>query len=264
MKDCFRRTTRAVLAAALLIWIPETGLCQKPSCAYDRSMPTLKSARTSFRITNYECAEMELKDLLSRDTLGPLDKADAHALLAAVYYAQERKEDEKRRMVVAEFRAVFTTYRDWRGTLDIKAPEFADMMEEARRQVEPGTPESSVPAYQATPAAPPGCPSSKAAWIGTAAFVGSATLFVIASSRASDRWDKYEQSVARPKDLYDSYESASHLKQWTGGLTIAGGVVAGYLWWKYFKGKSGCNDSGNYSGLRIYPSRCGVELTLVF
>jgi hypothetical protein len=105
-------------------------------CAYNRNQPTLENARLLFKITDYRCAEMELKDLLASDSLGLQTRADAHVLLAAVYYAKLRDEEEKESKVMAELVAAFKAFREWRGELDIKSEEFRSLLEKAKKKVD--------------------------------------------------------------------------------------------------------------------------------
>lgn len=139
MFSCIRMR-RAVAALTLLgfvqlVVLPQTAPAQTPECTYDKQNPSIENARYNFRITNYDCAELELNDLLAIDTVSLQTKADAHILLAAVYYAKVRNDDEKRSRVVEQFVAAFKAFRDWRGELDIKSPEFLAFMNEAKELV---------------------------------------------------------------------------------------------------------------------------------
>jgi len=57
-------------------------------------------------------------------------------LLAEVYYAKVRNDSEKRDKVMEQFVAAFKSYRDWRGELNIKSPEFMSLMKLAQDQVD--------------------------------------------------------------------------------------------------------------------------------
>ncbi len=126
----------ALLSFAQVLVLPQMVQAQTPECTYDKESPSLESARLNFRITNYDCAEMELNDLLADESLDLQAKADAHILLAAVYYAKVRDDKEKRSRVMEQFVAAFQSLRQWRGELDIKSPEFLALMKEAQELVD--------------------------------------------------------------------------------------------------------------------------------
>ena len=115
--------------------LPDLLAAQSVDCQYDRTKPSIDSARKNFKITNYVCAEKELKDLLAQESLSIEDKADAHVLLASVYYAMLRNDKNKKTKVTGQFVEAFKAYSAWRGDLDIRSPEFLAMMDEARELV---------------------------------------------------------------------------------------------------------------------------------
>lgn len=132
---------RAVAVVALACFLqagvlPSISSAQTPQCPYDRAKPTLESARISFKSLNYRCAEQELQDVLKNPALTIEDKADAHVLLAAVYYAMLKNDTEKRDRVIDQFKEAFKAYREWKGELDISSTEFFDMMKQAQEQVD--------------------------------------------------------------------------------------------------------------------------------
>ena len=132
---------RAVAVAALACFLqasvlPSISSAQTPQCSYDRAKPTLESARISFKSLNYRCAEQEIQDVLTNPALSIEDKADAHILLAAVYFAMLKNDTEKRDRVIDQFKEAFKAYREWKGELDISSTEFIDMMKQAQEQVD--------------------------------------------------------------------------------------------------------------------------------
>lgn len=133
----FRITSVLLLLAYMQTFIL-TGVVygQDSECSYEPGNPTLDSARKSFLALNYKCAEEELNALLALDTITIEEKANAHVLLAEVYYAKVRNDSEKRDKVMEQFVAAFNAYREWRGELNIKSPEFMAMMKEAQTQVD--------------------------------------------------------------------------------------------------------------------------------
>jgi hypothetical protein len=132
------RAVTALLIACLLHMIiaPPLALAQNVDCPYDKDNPSLDNARISFKSLNYRCAEQEIHDLLMLEDISIEDKADAHVLLAAVYYAMLKNDTEKRNRVIEQFKAAFEAYRDWRGELDISSTEFIEMMNEAQVMVD--------------------------------------------------------------------------------------------------------------------------------
>ena len=122
--------TLIVFLQALVL--PQLVQAQTTDCPFDQDNPSIENARYNFRITNYDCAEIELQTLLADENLDMQVKADAHVLLAAVYYAKIRDDEQKQDLVVEQFVAAFKAFRNWRGDLDIKSPEFVAMMEQAQ------------------------------------------------------------------------------------------------------------------------------------
>lgn len=116
--------------------IPSLSLAQDTGCSYDRVKPSLENARVSFKSLDYGCAEQEILDYLKLETITIEQRADAHVLLAAVYYAKSKNNNEKRSLVIEQFKKAFEAYRQWRGELDISSTEFIGMMNEAQRQVD--------------------------------------------------------------------------------------------------------------------------------
>lgn len=133
----FRTTSVLMLLVYLQTFVLSGAVFgQDSECSYEPGNPTLDSARKSFLALNYKCAEEELNALLAVDTMSIEEKANAHVLLAEVYYAKVRNDSEKRDKVMEQFVAAFNSYREWRGELNIKSPEFMAMMKEAQTQVD--------------------------------------------------------------------------------------------------------------------------------
>jgi hypothetical protein len=250
------RITAAVMLAALL---PVMASAQVPVCTYDKKAPSLESARYSLKMTDYVCAELEINDLLALDTLSLESRADAHVLLAAVYYAKLKKDSEKRRKALEQFKAAFRVYREWGGELDVKSPKFQALMEQAKQQVE--AERAGAPISDEVAGAGGECPSSKTALLSTGLFLGATGFFLLSSSNTSDKWDEYEADPLRPDGLYDDYKSANNMKKLSGGLTIVTGAITGYLWYKYFKNKKNCQQDW---GLQLNPAEQGLTLTYSF
>jgi len=140
------RLTAVLLSVIFLqsIMLPGLILGQSSDCSYDRNNPTLENARKSFLALNYKCAEEEISKLLENESIDIQSKADAHILMAEVYYAKVRNNSEKKEKVIGQFIAAFNAYREWRGELNIKSPEFMAMMKEAQDMVDKGETEAKV------------------------------------------------------------------------------------------------------------------------
>jgi len=150
----FRASAVILLATFMqLILFASAASPQTPPCPYDSTNPSIQSARLNFKSLNYRCAELEILDYLKMENLTIEDKADAHVLLAAVYYAMLKNDSEKRNRVIGQFKHAFEAYHEWRGALDISSEDFMAMMEEAKRQVEAETTDKTPVA--AAPETPP-------------------------------------------------------------------------------------------------------------
>lgn len=132
----FRAVALIMMACFLNTILPSAISGQTSGCNYDRNDPSLESARISFKSLNYLCAEEEIEACLQKPDITLEERADAHVLLAAVYYAKVKNEGEKRNRVIEQFKQAFRSYRDWKGELDISSTEFIEMMNEAQKQVD--------------------------------------------------------------------------------------------------------------------------------
>ncbi|MBD3299388.1 MAG: hypothetical protein GF341_12075 [candidate division Zixibacteria bacterium] len=149
-----RRTAPIIVLVYLWTMIQSsTGLAQTVDCSFDEANPSIDNARTSFQIFDFQCAEAELQAVLQQESLSVEEKANAHMLLAAVYYEMFQDESERRAKILDQFKEAFTSYREWRGELDIQSPEFRELMEEARAAVEEERDESEPPVIAREPVA---------------------------------------------------------------------------------------------------------------
>lgn len=139
MKHQPARAMTLLGAMAVLLWVQLSAdlvQAQSGDCGYDRRKPSVENARQSFRIFDFQCAEQELLDLLGTKTLSIEEKANAHVLLAAVYFEMLQNDAQRRGKIIEQFKEAFRSYRDWRGDLDIQSPEFRALMEEAREDLQ--------------------------------------------------------------------------------------------------------------------------------
>jgi len=152
----FRITGVMILACfAHVAVLPAVSWAQTQECSYDRANPSLDNARISFKSLDYKCAEEEINDYLKLENIAIEQRADAHVLLAAVYYARSKNDSDKRSLVVDQFKAAFRAYRAWRGELDITSSEFIEMMNAAKLLVDEEAakkPEPVVPPVEEKPA----------------------------------------------------------------------------------------------------------------
>jgi len=150
-RDRIFRTVALILMVCYTqaFFLPNFIMAQAPPCAYDKKAPSVENARRNFKGLNYKCAEQELTDFLKQDKLSLEAKSDAHILLATVYYAMLKDDTEKRDRVMEQFKEAFKAYREWRGELDIKSPEFAGLMDQAKEQVDKETAEKQAAQKQA-------------------------------------------------------------------------------------------------------------------
>jgi hypothetical protein len=135
--SCFRTIVLVMLLAYLQsIFLPAVLMGQTVDCQFDPNAPDLEHARQNFKALNYVCAEQEINALINLEGIDIEEKANAHVLMAAVYYAKLRDSKEKEQKVVEEFARAFRSYQTWQGDLDIKSREFMGLMEKARQLVD--------------------------------------------------------------------------------------------------------------------------------
>lgn len=229
----YSRFIVSIIFIVPLFLISDSSFGQTTDCIYDTNAPSIDHARNSFKTLNYKCAEKEIIDFINTDTISLRSRADAHVLLAAIYYGMLKDDQGKKDKVVEQFKQAFRAFKNWQGELDIRSSEFKGMMDEAKSQVEQ-EPEAGY--VKESIAVGPERPSAKMAWISTAAFVGSSAFFIFSSKKASDRWSDYIDDISS-SSLYDSYSSASSMRKIAGGLSIVTGVFSAYQWWRYMKAK---------------------------
>ena len=256
----YSRIIISIIFIVPLFFISADSFGQTTECVYDSDAPSIEHARTSFKSLNYKCAEKEIIDFINKDTISLNSRADAHVLLAAIYYGMLKDSQGKKEKVVDQFKQAFRAFKDWQGELDIRSSEFKAMMDEAKTQVE----EEPEPEYvKEIVVAGSESPSPKKPWISTAAFAGSSLFYVFSSIKASDKWSAYIDDISS-SSLYDSYSSASSMRKIAGGLSIVTGIFSAYQWWQYFKAKKNPEETGNTGGLNIDVSSEHVCLTYNF
>jgi hypothetical protein len=207
------RKITALTALAAFLWaqpFAEVVRSQTVECEYDRKNPSLESARRNFQFFEFRCAEQEIQDVLKSETLSLEEKANAHVLLAAVYFEMLQDDTRRRERIIEQFKEAFRSYRDWRGDLDVQSPEFRALMEEARQEVdaaraepdedEPEPPVVSRPPIERTDDSK-GKKSNTLLYIGLGVSVGAAAMLLGggANGGASSGGDDLPDFPAHPK-----------------------------------------------------------------
>lgn len=123
----------------LSVWLiinPGLLVAREPICEYLSGQPALENARRIYRLAGLECAELELKELLAPAGVSRKTRADAHLLLASIYFVDEADDTSRRTKVKQELVALFIADRDWQGELEIRSPEFRKILADAREMAE--------------------------------------------------------------------------------------------------------------------------------
>lgn len=105
---------------------------QEKTCLYPDGQPTVANARRVFRSADLECAEKELKELLDSHQFSGKTRADAHLLLASVYFVGDSDDNLRRSKVKQELVALYLADRYWQGELEIRSSEFRKILADAR------------------------------------------------------------------------------------------------------------------------------------
>ncbi len=132
-KNSRRLFSSAILCGTLLsIFGSVSLLAQDSECTYSETTPSIQSARTTFRAAGLNCAEKELNELLALQNISRQEKADAHLLLASVYFIKEPDANARRHRVKKELVAMYMADRRWQGQLEIVSSEFRTLLKDAR------------------------------------------------------------------------------------------------------------------------------------
>jgi len=155
-----------ILSGILVSLIILTWTCPVPAqdapCEFDAEEPSLAHARTAFRAADYACAGQEAQAVLTDSSLSQKTRADAHALLAAVFYSTTDDPEDRRRLTREQLIMVFRTDRNWRGRPDIAGAGFLTLVNDARELVDwlvktsPELVEQPVAEQDTTPLKTPG------------------------------------------------------------------------------------------------------------
>jgi hypothetical protein len=110
--------------------IPAIAVTQDSECYYNKSLPSLENARASFLTSKFECAEMEINDILNSPSLEGKFKAEAYILLAHIRYGM--KSDSE--IVIDCFDRAFQANPGWHGDIHFADAEFGNFLETGRRR----------------------------------------------------------------------------------------------------------------------------------
>lgn len=113
----YSRVVISIIFIVPLLLIPANSPGQTPDCDYDKNAPSMEHARNSFKALNHICAEAEIIDFINAKAPNLKSKADAHVLLAAVYYGMLKDSQSKRVKVVEQFKQAFRVLRIGRANL---------------------------------------------------------------------------------------------------------------------------------------------------
>jgi len=134
----------AVLVAFMLSAIsPFPTMSQEIVCDSIASPPSIEKAREWLTALNYPCAEKELIQFLSQDSVTLEQKVDANLLLGTVYYlmliddAQQRRQRAKQQFIDAcrAYCALRGGYQELTRHLEYDLPELRELLQEAQGNV---------------------------------------------------------------------------------------------------------------------------------
>jgi hypothetical protein len=106
------------------------------SCDFNADNPRVLHAKMFFTGGQYACAEQELSALLERQDINRHAAADAHMLLAAVYFQTIQDRNTRRQKAREQFILGLRANRKWSGNLAVSSAEFITIFNDARELVE--------------------------------------------------------------------------------------------------------------------------------
>ncbi|MGD8922316.1 MAG: hypothetical protein PVH24_03645 [Candidatus Zixiibacteriota bacterium] len=106
------------------------------SCDFNSENPRVLHAKVFFTGGQYACAEQELKAVLAKPDITSHTAADAHMLLAAVYFQTVSDREVRRQRTREQFIQGLRADRKWSGNLAVSSAEFITIFNDARELVE--------------------------------------------------------------------------------------------------------------------------------
>lgn len=130
---------RLIGVLVLAVWTvlyPLLLSAQTAECDYPKGRPSIGHARQAYRAAELECAALELNDLLNRTDTPRAIKAEAHMILASVYYVSDEEPGTSRNSVKKELVEMFMADRYWQGRLEIQTADFRKLVNDAHELAE--------------------------------------------------------------------------------------------------------------------------------
>ncbi len=132
-----KQSIRVVIYAVVCVMISLGILsADEVSCDFNADNPRVLHAKMYFTGGQYACAEQELIALLERPDINRHAAADAHMLLAAVYFQTTDAEGARRQKTREQFILGLRADRKWSGNLAVSSAEFITIFNDARELVE--------------------------------------------------------------------------------------------------------------------------------
>ncbi len=134
--DLRKQSIRVVIYAIVCVAVSLGVLsADEVSCDFNSENPRVLHAKMFFTGGQYACAEEELKALLDKPDINQHTAADAHMLLAAVYFQTIDGGNARRQKTREQFILGLRADRNWSGNLAVSSAEFITIFNDARELV---------------------------------------------------------------------------------------------------------------------------------
>jgi tetratricopeptide (TPR) repeat protein len=211
-----------------------------PYNAHADAETMLAEAESHYGVGEYEQALTVIDQVLIGTDTSAEQRLDAYVLKARCLTQLDRGTDAK-----SAYTAALGINDEWRPDA-ILMPDTneRELFEEALHEYQQSQSPATRPVAASKAPTSRDCPSRTAPLIATGVLTAATIYFIVAKQQTGDRWDEYDADPLHRDDLYAEYESALSRQKTAGTVSVACGVVAGYVWWKYFKQHKNCSDSG--------------------
>jgi hypothetical protein len=216
-------------AIVVLVMMHLAAYIHAAECDYDRSHPSLNSASGFMEELNWACARAELNDLLANTATSEHDKADAHVMLAIIYYRTIKEYAARSDSVLTEFLNALDKNPGITPRLDIDSLGliFSKAKDSAAHNLDFQNKKICLK-YQHDRSV-----NRTLKLVTGIAFVGVATGFVVFEGKSNSAYDRYKSSVS-PDDIqsnWDDYNSNFKMRNVMIGAA-AGFALLEALWFK--------------------------------